>query len=428
MRPLAVAARTVAAAALALAALVIVLVLAPDLVPALAPAPAHAGNKPPSVALDPDTIRPDVLKPAITASVAVGPNGELAVASCLGKDDEKRSILAFPDPRTPGAWMGETVLAEGTFAPGEERPTAVADLKEGFLAAAVAKAGAKGEGCEIRVARKLGHRAWDDRAAGGDGKMRVFHALVLWNGQPAVVWQDNKNHAGDPEAMDLYVARRPQWKPYLVDERTCPCCRPAIGLAIGGDLAFGAYREELPDGTRDIYVRAIRFEGNQLKVGDSLCVSRDGFRSEGCPGSGPSVACWGGGVVAVAYAVPSGAKAQSGAELEAGVYVARSANSAKSFPLKARLGGDGANHPVLAGQPGKDAFFAAWEDGKGGIAVAASLDGGATFGEPAAVTPPSERHAKMPSIALAPDGRSAWVSWIDHHGAALRRISASEGR
>lgn len=174
----------------------------------------------------------------------------------------------------------------------------------------------------------------------------------------------------------------------------CPCCRTSLAFGKDGEV-FLAWRGVEGDNIRDIVVARLA-DGEFRTAG----VHDDGWRIEGCPHAGPSLAVDAAGRLHVAW--------YTGAEGSAGLFHAVSGDGGASFgapePLvsgawvpvsHARLAADGEN------------VWAVWEDNRteeGGMLYLGRSDRG--MGEGLEIG-----SGRLPAIA-ARDGRVA-VTWTD---------------
>jgi hypothetical protein len=202
-----------------------------------------------------------------------------------------------------------------------------------------------------------------------------FVSLLPWGGNGLfALWLDGRAMAGYGEedaehhaAMSLrsavYDGSGTLLRADEVDAHTCSCCQTSAAAA--GDGILIAYRDRSEGEIRDIAVQRFTTTGWS---GPSI-VHADGWRIEGCPVNGPSVAARGAVAVVAWY---------TAAREEARVWLAR------------------------------------------------SEDGGVTFGDPVRI---DEGHPLgRVDVALAPDG-SAHVLWLEQDdaraGLRLRRVDAA---
>ena len=122
-----------------------------------------------------------------------------------------------------------------------------------------------------------------------------FVSLVAWEGgRVAAAWLDGRNFAGghghgDPtEEMTLRFALvgadGSLASEALLDARVCECCQTSAARTSEGIVVV--YRDRSPEEVRDIGV--VRFANGRWS--EPALVHRDGWKIEGCPVNGPSVA------------------------------------------------------------------------------------------------------------------------------------------
>lgn len=137
-----------------------------------------------------------------------------------------------------------------------------------------------------------------------------FVSLVPWDGdRVATVWLDGRqfekghDHAAATEEMTLrFAAVGPDGKltaEALVDPRVCECCQTSAARTSEGLVVV--YRDRSAEEIRDIGVA--RFVGGRWT--EPALVHRDGWKIEGCPVNGPSIAA-DGRRVAVAWYTAAG--------------------------------------------------------------------------------------------------------------------------
>jgi len=158
----------------------------------------------------------------------------------------------------------------------------------------------------------------------------------------------------------------------IVDTNACPCCRTAIVLGEDG-AAYIAWRKVFPGGIRDIVVARVDVRAPTHVAHDPVRPHHDDWRFDACPHAGPALFVAEDSVVHVAW---------------------------------------------YTGQPGR-----------AGLYLAASNDGGATFG---AALPILTAEALPPSqVALAPISDGALlVAWEDrrHPERTIRTALLRDGR
>lgn len=167
--------------------------------------------------------------------------------------------------------------------------------------------------------------------------------------------------ATDPEAMlppqEIRVASSTDGGQSFGASRTvaldpCPCCRTSVVVAPNGDL-FVAWRAILDGSIRDIVVARSADRGATFDA--PVRVHDDGWRIEGCPHAGPSLAVDPDGAVHVAW--------YTGAEGGSGVYHAVSRDGARTFEAPTRLlGGEPPISRVRLAAAPDGRILAAWDD------------------------------------------------------------------
>jgi hypothetical protein len=189
----------------------------------------------------------------------------------------------------------------------------------------------------------------------------------------------------------------------------CPCCRTSIATGRDGAL-YIAWRAVLPGSVRDVVVARSPDGGNSWS--EPVRVHADGWVFDACPHAGPSLQVDAAGAVHVAW--------WTGKEGAAGVYYARSTDSARTFAAPVALGTarfSRAAHVQLA--LGADGLVAAaWDDGTlkvPQVKLRLSRDNGATFGAAEPVSAPG-RAATFPVLTAA--GRRVTVAWSEQSAEA----------
>ena len=152
----------------------------------------------------------------------------------------------------------------------------------------------------------------------------------------------------------------------VVDGGVCPCCRTSLAVGPDGSV-YVAWRKVFPGDVRDVVVA--RLAPGKREFAAPVRVHEDGWVFPGCPHAGPSVAV------------------------------------------------DAAGRVHVGWYTGKE--------GRQGLWYAASSDGGRSFGRPAPLlvgewVPPSQ-------VALAAEGRGAWISWDDRRTEDARLTLARVG-
>ena len=323
----------------------------------------------------------------------------------------------------------------GEAAPHEQAPAQVATGPDGsayvIWQTRVPIAGRRFPASDLRVARSNdGGRTFapartvnDD--GGGTPSSHTFHDLhVDQAGTVFVSWIDGRATEGakqgggareqrapagllraGPTALlgpEIRVARstdggRSFSASVVVDRDACPCCRTSLARAPDGTL-FVAWRKIFAGDVRDVVVA--RSTDGGLTFGAPVRVHDDGWVYPGCPHAGPSVAVDSAGVLHVVW--------YTGATDRAGLYLAASRDGGVTFgpPQALNRGVAPVSHARLA--PSGAGVVVAWEDRtKPGGRVALSRCGpdgvlrfaGLLAGE-----------GRSPSIAAA--GGAPAVAWL----------------
>jgi hypothetical protein len=227
----------------------------------------------------------------------------------------------------------------------------------------------------------------------------------------AVAWLQGGGLWLGRSAGDAYQLRE-------VDGLVCECCQPAALL--DGERLTLAYRNlerEAGVDTRDLFV-AVSDDGG-ASFHEPARVSDEPWRVNACPLSGPALAAADGRLY-VAWMDGRADTAQAGARGD--LWVAASEDGGASFGPNVRVNPAAAgfhNLPALGAGP-DGALHVAWEGHEGGptsIRYSSSTDGGASFGAPLALATQDEERGLPRGAALAIGaGGAVYVAWIDRLG------------
>ena len=277
----------------------------------------------------------------------------------------------------------------GDAAPHEQAPAQVAVSHNGDVYVAwqnnTHAEGRRFPYSDLRFARSLdGGRRFQPAVtvnddADGPPSSHTFHTLIIAaDGTIYVSWIDGRatadEHHGGGSGPQIRIARSTDRgtsfsKSILVAEGACPCCRTAMAAGPEGRLAV-AWRSVRDGDVRDIVVSRSEDGGETFSA--PVVVHEDGWRIDGCPHAGPSLAVDGEGRLHVAW--------YTGAEGGAGVFHAVSTDGGTTFghvrPLMA-----GEWVPVSLVSLATDAggrVWAAWDDRRVDPVTVnvVSLDGG----------------------------------------------------
>jgi hypothetical protein len=327
-----------------------------------------------------------VARNAITPSVAVDANGALLVA-VFDRASRNIHVLSSEDG---GKTFGAPVVALDTTGRGE------AGMQRGPRIAVDGKGTVFVSAC-LKNPQKPPYGA-DVIAAASRDAGKTFSAPVRVNDAPGSTPEMYQALAGsaqggawlswldlrrEPEHGQMVYAARldldPDGKPmpaknvevYVSPGKSvCECCNVGIIADARGDVAV-AFRNSLPDGTRDAFVALSRDRGATFSP--AIKVGKTSWKAAGCPMDAPAVAASAdGAVLAVAWmdrragesdpdvhwsTLPGGFGAEPAAawSVETTVHNATAGKQA---------------HPSLAADT-TGAVIAVWEDGRSGEAVIA---------------------------------------------------------
>lgn len=247
--------------------------------------------------------------------------------------------------------------------------------------------------------------------AGGPKTSHTFHDLLVGHdGTVFTSWIDGRStegHHGSDHASHLgpevRVARstdggRTFSASVVVDRDACPCCRTALARGTDGTV-YVAWRKVFAGDVRDVVVARSRDGGASFER--PVRVHADGWVYPGCPHAGPSIALDSAGALhAVWY---------TGAEGRAGLYLATSTDGGVTFGDPVRLTRNDVvpvSHARLAAAGGS--VWAAWEDRsqQGGRVAVSRLDARGAPGSRADL-PGSGR---SPALVGGPEGPA--VAWL----------------
>jgi hypothetical protein len=259
-----------------------------------------------------------------------------------------------------------------------------------------------------------GGRSWSapvgvtDDATFGTHNFHALHAAA--DGSIYVAWLDNRD--GKSAA---YLTRSADggktWEPNrpVASGEACPCCRTAIATAGDGTL-YVAWRLVAAGNVRDVVVSRSRDHGYTWSA--PTRAHADSWVFPGCPHAGPSIQVDTGNRLHVAW--------WTGRQGAAGVYYARSDDSARTFTDPIPLGTAEFSRPahvqVALGTGGE--IVVAWDDGTRQIprvVLRVSRDGGRSFGRVQEVSGP-RRAATFPVLGVA--GSAVTVAWSEESEAA----------
>jgi hypothetical protein len=234
------------------------------------------------------------------------PDGRLFL-SWIEQAGDRRHALRFA-VRKAGRWSAPATIAEGDnwFVNWADFPSIIA-LADGTIAAHwLVKSAKDTYAYDVHVARSTdGGKSWSKPLVphrDGTHTEHGFVSLLPWtSGGVAAAWLDGRKfktsegdhhgHGSSTNEMTLrftVIGARGQLSDEpLLDDRVCECCQTSAALTSEG--AVVAYRDRSKEEIRDISV--VRFHKGRWS--EPATVHADGWRIEGCPVNGPSVAALG---------------------------------------------------------------------------------------------------------------------------------------
>ena len=328
---------------------------------ATATAPATAKVEPWSLPAPAGSAQPNL-------SLASG--GDLLLSWIEKQPDGGHRLVFARQAARDRRWSAPRVIARGQdwFVNWADFP-ALQALPDGSLwAHTLVKNGAATYAYDVRLhVSRDGGRRWRPAAAVHDDGTPTEHGFAsLWpqaRDRLGIVWLDGRNTAGGHDhaghgsagAMTLraatFDAAGAKRDEFELDPMTCDCCQ--TDTAVGARGVLVAYRDRDPGEIRDIKVT--RFDGQAWSA--PATVHADGWKMPACPVNGPAIAARG------------------------------------------------------------DRAWVAWYTGAGAVPsvrIAASADGGASFGPMRSV---AVGEAQVGRVDLAADATGIWMSWVQEAGA-----------
>jgi hypothetical protein len=343
--------------------------------PAPAPQTEATGLQSWSLPAPPGSIAPDLV---------VGPRGRMAL-SWLNAEPGRRTLLQYAEFGRQDRWEGPLTIAVGnSFVVNAADTPHIAIADDHALWVEYLQRQANG-GYGVRLSTsRSGGMNWSDPVAVNTDEVAAEHGFAaLWpagGDRIGVAWLDGRDAGGEDAHEDMPAGEHHVGKggehahagatalraatfgpdmqrdgETVVDARTCDCCSTAIARTGAGMVL--AYRDRSDAEIRDI--ATVAFDGKAWSA--PRPAHADGWRMEGCPVNGPSIAANGDRVI---------------------------------------LG-----------------WFTAADD-EPRVQVARSDDGGAHFGAPLVL----ERGKQVDGrVAVALDGSNAWALWLreEFGGASL---------
>lgn len=335
---------------------------APTAAPAAAPLHATAWQLP-----APD----DAAQPDLVAA----PDGTLLLSWIEPRGDGH--ALRFARHGNPG-WSAPRTIAEGDdwFVNWADTPHLAVTADGALWAHWLRKSAAATYAYDVVLARSGdGGATWSaPHVVNRDGTPTEHGFVAMWPAGPSslgIAWLDGRATAGGHGGHEghggggMMTLRTARFDAALarhdetrLDASACDCCQTAAAATRAGHVV--AYRDRTRDEIRDIAV--VRHDGTDWQP--PRIVHADGWRMPACPVNGPALAARG------------------------------------------------------------DTVVVAWYTAAGGVPrvrVAASKDGGASFGAPVEADSGDAVQGRL-AVALDADGHGAWVTWLreDATGQSLR--------
>jgi hypothetical protein len=360
---------------------------------------------------------------SIAPELNLGADGRVYLSWLQQQQDGHRLRYAVLDER---GWSGPHTVVEGTdWLVGQMDWPGVTAFGDIFAAYWQRRRGTSGYASEIRIAFSADRgTTWKPDLPLHDDDTDTEHGFVSLlpiADRLHVIWLDGREtavshgggghgHAGATMLRHaVFDARGQRTSEVAVDARTCDCCHMAAAPIPGGFII--AYRDRSDAEIRDIVTRRY-VNGTWL---DPVPVHADGWKLDGCPVNGPSIASTG-TKVAVAWFTGAG-------ELPR-VLAAVSENGGGSFAPPVRIDeGRALGRVDIAPLPDGD-MAVAWAELDNDTAVFKlrrfSLAGGGAAG--AIRRLPAESPSGFPRMVA--QGPGIVVAWTEGEGGAAARVRA----
>lgn len=181
-----------------------------------------------------------------------------------------------------------------------------------------------------------------------------------------------------------------------VASNTCECCRTALAVGPENDV-YVAWRHIFPGSERDIALA--RSTDGGASFSRPVRIHDDGWKIEGCPHTGPSLATDSTGTLHIAW--------YSGAQDFRGAFYSTSADGGATFAVPDTLVAGGPIAQVSLTSDGENSVLVAWEDKAESVLRVARTDAGRLT--PVGVAPFTD--GLVPALAATPTQWS--VAWYD---------------
>jgi hypothetical protein len=275
--------------------------------PTQAPPAVATGLQSWSLPAPPGSMAPDL---------ATGPNGRMALL-WLNAEPGRRTLLQYAEFGMQDRWEGPLTIAVGNSFVANAADTphiAIADDRALWVQYLQRMADG-GYGVRLSTSRSGGMN-WSEPLAVNDDAIAAEHGFAaLWpagGDRIGIAWLDGRDAGGEGEHEGMPAGghdgehahggatalRAATFGPDLqrqgetvVDARACDCCSTAVARTAKGVVV--AYRDRSDAEIRDI--ATVAFDGKQWSA--PRVVHADGWRMQGCPVNGPSLAANGDSLV-----------------------------------------------------------------------------------------------------------------------------------
>ena len=340
-------------------------------------------------------------------------------------------LLTWLEPSTPGGkpgsgdyrllfsrlegrkWSEPRTVARGDefFANWADFPSMAAAAEGALLAHWAAKSGSGTYSYDVQLARSTDEgRSWARLGTAHSDGTRSEHGFVTMVPERDGVrafWLDGRKMTGGGEShesegdMTLYTALVGEkvGPGELLDPRVCECCQTSAAVTSKGPVVV--YRDRTEKEVRDISI-VRRVEGRWSAPAP---IHEDGWKVDGCPVNGPSIAA-AGDRVAVAWYTAAGEKPR--------VLLAFSRDAGASFGAPVEIDGTGPLgrvHVALDEEGGALVLWVAGEGHKAAVRLRRAASGG-SLGEPLTIAPTTPaRSSGFPRLARS--GGALVVAWVE---------------
>ena len=295
---------------------------------------------------------------SVTPSLAVGANGGLIVTWLEPLSPEGRYALRF-SVRQGNTWSAPGTIRESDrFFVNWADFGSLAETRDGmWVAHWPEKTAALPYAYHVMVSTSRNRgRTWTSPRRVHDDSSATEHGFVALNAGPVgvdLLWLDGRNTAGESGEMTVRTrtlgADGSLSREIELDSRTCECCQAALARTPEGLVA--AWRDRSAGEVRDIAVA--RQENGRWT--EPRVVSPDSWEHRACPVNGPALVADGRRVDLVWF---------TGAGGQNRVWLARSADGARSFGQRIRIDEGKTLGRVDAEPLGNGDLLVAWLEGK----------------------------------------------------------------